>query len=241
MLKVLWKKTDAKGYTDVIPLEWLADEGKRPDATHMMIGPRGGRSEARCSVLVAGSVVRLDYGGMHKKQNLEKYGVTIGELKIEFSDETRQNIISVQWRIDGQSKFEDAPVMASISPSYMCEDDEVLGTEGAAFLVSHVRRERKPGLRAMKVESILAQGGVLKCEACAFDFEAAYSSLGRSACEVHHRAPLAMTGSREISLKDLAILCANCHRAIHRTCPLPDVSEFTEKHVRQALRAKHSN
>ena len=48
MLEIFWRETDAKGYTDSIPLEWLADEGTRSDATHEMIGPRG------CYVLSCG-------------------------------------------------------------------------------------------------------------------------------------------------------------------------------------------
>ena len=42
-----------------------------------------------------------------------------------------------------------------------------------------------------------------------------------------HRRPLAeAVGSVTTRLEDLALLCPNCHRAIHRTAPLMSVEEF---------------
>ena len=240
MLKVLWNKTDAKGYTDLIPLRWLMG-GKATTCSngmHEMISQKGRSYPVKCSIVVEGSATILNYGGIHRRQNLERYEVAIGELKISLSKKVNLAINSVQWRTEGQASFEDAPVTASIALDHIYEDDEVFSVEGAAFLASHMRRERDPGLRVRKLRSVLSKQGVLSCEACEFDFEAAYGSIGESTCEVHHRKPLAMTGSREVSLGDLAILCANCHTAIHRIYPLVDVLKFKKKHVLHVSKTK---
>jgi 5-methylcytosine-specific restriction protein A len=37
-------------------------------------------------------------------------------------------------------------------------------------------------------------------------------------------------GVRKTPLHDLAILCANCHRMIHRTHPMISVEEFADRY-----------
>jgi 5-methylcytosine-specific restriction protein A len=58
------------------------------------------------------------------------------------------------------------------------------------------------------------------CEVCDFDFEANYGALGHEFIEAHHLTPIGTLEagmSREVDIeKDFAVLCANCHRMIHR-------------------------
>ncbi len=56
------------------------------------------------------------------------------------------------------------------------------------------------------------------CECCRFNFQENYGPLGESYIECHHIKPLAESkkGGEKIGLKDLAALCANCHRMIHK-------------------------
>ena len=55
------------------------------------------------------------------------------------------------------------------------------------------------------------------CEVCGFDFEKIYGELGKDYIEVHHRTPLFVNDvEQEIHMTDLACLCSNCHRMIHR-------------------------
>ena len=57
----------------------------------------------------------------------------------------------------------------------------------------------------------------MECEACGFDFQSTYGELGEGFCEVHHRTPLAeLDGETKTTLKGLAVVCANCHRMLHR-------------------------
>jgi len=103
------------------------------------------------------------------------------------------------------------------------------GTEGAARLVSHLRRERNRALvEAKKVATLDAKGG-LCCEVCGFDFSAAYGALGEGFCEVHHLVPLSASSEPiTTTLNDLAVLCSNCHRIIHRSTPMLSVAELSK-------------
>ena len=101
-------------------------------------------------------------------------------------------------------------------------------SEGGRRLVSHLRRERKRAVIEAKKAAVLSSTGRLSCEACGFDFSAAYGSIGKGFCEVHHLSPLSASDeSVTTTLADLAVLCSNCHRIIHRSDPMLSVAELS--------------
>jgi 5-methylcytosine-specific restriction protein A len=102
--------------------------------------------------------------------------------------------------------------------------------EGRLLTRIHLQKERERSEKAVrqKKEKVLEDTGRLVCEACGFDFAERYGDRGDGFAECHHTVPLAkLDGSRGTRLKDLAIVCANCHRMIHRT-PMCTVSELCE-------------
>jgi hypothetical protein len=89
--------------------------------------------------------------------------------------------------------------------------------EGGKKLAVHFIRERSPALARDKRKAVLAKLGRLACEVCKFDFRDRYGKLGEGFCEVHHKRPLAdLDSAIEVRLEDLAIICSNCHRMIHK-------------------------
>lgn len=96
----------------------------------------------------------------------------------------------------------------------------VSGVEGKVtwLLVRHRKREAR--LRAAKIADALARnGGRLICEipGCGFDFKETYGALGDGYAHVHHLELLsAKEEPTRITLKQLAIVCANCHAMIHK-------------------------
>ena len=53
--------------------------------------------------------------------------------------------------------------------------------------------------------------------ACGFNFEEYYGEIGKGFIEVHHVVPLAKAGKTETNPEtDVVVLCANCHRMVHR-------------------------
>jgi 5-methylcytosine-specific restriction protein A len=89
--------------------------------------------------------------------------------------------------------------------------------EGSVVLRAHLRRERNPKLRRRKLDDTKRRGLPVACEACDFDFGRTYGAHGLDYIECHHRIPLHVTGETQTKLADLALLCSNCHRMIHRT------------------------
>lgn len=108
--------------------------------------------------------------------------------------------------------------------------------EGGRRLITHLRRERNPQIIEAKKSQVLRAAGALKCEVCTFDFVEKYGQLGHGFCEAHHIIPLS-DSNREVEtrLEDLAILCSNCHRMIHRTKPMLSIDEFRERLQKKKL------
>lgn len=100
----------------------------------------------------------------------------------------------------------------------VCSDLDALRYEDEYFEGEVVERftshyERNPKLRAA---AIRAHG--LQCRVCGFDFEKTYGVRGAGYIEVHHlRQVCSLGGTVKVDpLVDMTVLCANCHRMIHR-------------------------
>lgn len=108
-------------------------------------------------------------------------------------------------------------------------DSEV--SEGNPKLVSHLKRERSRAIIKRKRQEVLARTGKLVCEACSFDFQAFYGRIGEEFCEVHHLKRLAdvKSGTVTTSLKDLVIVCSNCHRMLHRGIPMLTIKQLIQR------------
>lgn len=97
------------------------------------------------------------------------------------------------------------------------DEDEFSAEEGGLVLALHRRRERSPKLAAKKLAAVMKEHGRLQCEVCQFDFANVYGARGAGFLEVHHNVPLgSFIKARTIKLSDLACVCANCHRMLHR-------------------------
>lgn len=86
-------------------------------------------------------------------------------------------------------------------------------TEGRIYYIYSKKYERDPRIRK---EAMDYHG--YKCKVCGFEFEKKYGEIGQGYIEIHHLNPL-YVNSEEVSVdieKDLAPLCSNCHRMVHR-------------------------
>ena len=100
------------------------------------------------------------------------------------------------------------------------DDDEFLAesAEGRVVTVLHRRRERNRKLVEGRKRKALKETGELRCEGCGMTFSERYGSHGADFIEVHHTKPVSkMLDGDKTRLEDLALVCANCHRMIHRT------------------------
>jgi len=120
-------------------------------------------------------------------------------------------------------------IPASVSSE---ENDEVgLNIEDLTNLREHKRIERNRKL-AEKAKRIHGYA----CQACGFNFEKQYGEIGCEFIEAHHLKPLQTLKGQVVTLdpkNDFAVLCANCHRMIHKSEFVDRVEAFREKYVRK--------
>lgn len=98
----------------------------------------------------------------------------------------------------------------------------------------HLAWEGRAGVRRF----IYAKG--FQCEACDYSISDEDAEIWGSGFELHHLQPwadLQEAESRRITPDDFAVLCAVCHRAIHRTAFVSDVVGFRETITRRRGRA----
>lgn len=231
MLTVLWHDRESEGYTDLLPDDWFVAEGSLLDRVHLVKGPRSGIYKAKCNVKVSGAHADLDYDSFAEFNR--KHEMYLGIMRVQFEGADRVRVTQILWKDKGKS-FKPCSTTIGHEQSYRSAPQqdidllEISTIEGRKKLVTHLKRERSPKLVAAKKAAVFAAHGTLACEACTFAFEDKYGELGKTYCEVHHREPLSAGETRQTSLSDLAVLCSNCHRMIHRTDPMLSVEKFRE-------------
>jgi predicted HNH restriction endonuclease/predicted RNA-binding protein with PUA-like domain len=106
------------------------------------------------------------------------------------------------------------------------EDEEIEYSEGKESYRLHRIRERKPEVVKKAKEAFLKNYKHLFCQACNFDFTKTYGDRGQDFIEGHHKKLVSeMKDGEKTKPEDIAMLCSNCHRMIHRN-PLITVEEL---------------
>ena len=131
--------------------------------------------------------------------------------------------------ISRESEMQDAAKMIrdgilsgslALDPGDINDIDELDNApEGRLLQRRHFARERSRSLRDKKIAHHLLTNDRLECSTCGFDFGATFGSHGNGYIECHHVVPLHASGETRTRLNDLILLCANCHRMIHRRSP----------------------
>ncbi len=124
------------------------------------------------------------------------------------------------WNEFGERKDEVHKLAAAIRVGIAVAGSEQLPeidqelSEGRLLTALHVRRERNPKVRKMLLDDRRLAG--FRCEICDLTRPDLEEPLQEAMFEAHHLVPLAEAGERKTKLNDLALLCACCHRLIHR-------------------------
>ena len=96
--------------------------------------------------------------------------------------------------------------------------EEIEFYEGRLLTQSHMRHERSAGLRKALLKK--RQGDARHCDICGEAHSALSAELRATAFEAHHIVPIATVGEGATKLSDVALLCATCHRILHRLIAL---------------------
>lgn len=107
--------------------------------------------------------------------------------------------------------------------------------EGKYIERLHKARERSSRVvNEAKKRYANKHNGKLPCEICGFDFSETYGYRGENFIEAHHKIPLGELRKGQIlktKVEDLAMVCANCHRMLHRSPSL------TAEELKECIRA----
>jgi hypothetical protein len=92
--------------------------------------------------------------------------------------------------------------------------------EGRELYKRHRERERNQKvIREAKVRRTHADP-LLRCDVCRLSFAKRYGQLGMGYIEAHHMVPISeYSRVTRTKLEDIALVCSNCHRMLHRRRP----------------------
>ena len=101
--------------------------------------------------------------------------------------------------------------------------------EGKIIERIHKSRERSYKVINLAKERFLEENGCLSCQVCGFDFEKTYGKLGENFIEGHHIIAVSeMSHDHKTRVEDIALVCSNCHRMIHKKRPWLKMDELKE-------------
>lgn len=139
----------------------------------------------------------------------------ISNLKFQAKQATQLEIQESVWRsfnMDHLQNFIHIDFVHSSLPNY---DIEVI--EGAEGVREKLHRYKERNLLIIKhAKQKAKQEGKLFCCVCKFDFEKEYPGHGDGFIECHHIEPISTGRIRTTTVADLAMVCPNCHRMLHR-------------------------
>ena len=116
---------------------------------------------------------------------------------------------------------------ASTESDIAVEDDESSFPEGKEKFKHHRLLERDGKIVRRAKARRLAETGRLECEVCNFDFVSHYGDVGHGFIEAHHKTPVSLlAGVKKTKIEDLALVCSNCHRMLHRGGTLLTVEQL---------------
>jgi 5-methylcytosine-specific restriction protein A len=161
-----------------------------------------------------------------------------GEVLQDFLDRPEEMARVAELLREG---LRDGSLQPALPEDEEADDEEASAPEGRVLYRRHRTRERNKGLRQKKIDAALKKGAALACEACGFNFGKAYGERGSGYIECHHVVPLHEAGEGTTKLADLALICSNCHRMIHRSAPWPTPTELGELVQEQAKKTSSAH
>ena len=149
---------------------------------------------------------------------------------------------------DVQSSFVDLTKIGEPKQKILIYDENLVIEEGTRRVRNVQVYERSKKLREAAINRYTIKGH-LACTVCSFDFSAVYGERGKGYIEIHHQKPIFQYEDQdtakflEQALQNVAPLCSNCHRMIHRekNAPMPveELRQLIEQvRIHSSLRAR---
>ncbi|MEP5341052.1 MAG: HNH endonuclease [Algibacter sp.] len=190
-------------------IKWLSKVGKSDGTDYQERTILTYANQIEKTILNEFQLEVLEIGGLYSITKVERLLEIEKKLKTSIDSKKRRDLRSAFQNyiryIKDQFEFNDSVEI----------DEEIeTSTEGGKKVYISQKAERDVGLRN---KAIAIHGTT--CKACGFNYESFYGEWGKDYIEVHHLIPLGGKESRERDTNpktDLTVLCANCHRMVHR-------------------------
>ncbi len=142
--------------------------------------------------------------------------ISIPSSGAEVSDFLRELIALFTLRLKADNLDEDVPDYRDGFP------------EGKLKEKLHLYRERNSALIKTVKKDALKKYGKLDCACCSFNFKDTYGELGLDFIEAHHIVPVSDLdpAGDETKKEDIVLVCANCHRMLHKRRPWLGIGEL---------------
>lgn len=153
---------------------------------------------------------------------------------------TELSLIDKVWLVQDFHLFVHRQILNLYKPKsktiQVAEEIEPTAIEGNSVLAQHMRYERNNSFIQKIKKQALAENKMLNCQICGFSFFEKYGEIGEGFIEAHHKNPLSeRTGKTKTKREDIALVCSNCHRMLHRGDPTFGIDEIKDKINKNAL------
>jgi predicted HNH restriction endonuclease len=120
-------------------------------------------------------------------------------------------------------------IYSKIEDAVVDEEEETSFPEGKERFRLHRSKERNVTLIKVAKAKYLELNKRLSCQVCDFSFEENYGDLGKGFIEAHHIFPISeLTEETPTKIEDLAFVCSNCHRMLHKRRPWLGIEELNK-------------
>lgn len=120
----------------------------------------------------------------------------------------------------------------SLAQEYVADEDYGFDSEfpeGKEIERKHRLRERNQSVIKSAKDLFKQKNGKLYCQVCGFDFQNKYGDIGFDFIEGHHTVPISeLKGEVKTKVKDVALVCSNCHRMLRRKRPWLKMEKLQE-------------
>jgi hypothetical protein len=110
-------------------------------------------------------------------------------------------------------------------------NEQLTGEFPEGKLVERLHRSRERNSKVIQVakENFRKLHGRLYCQVCEFDFKDTYGQIGADFIEGHHTIAVKdMPPDYKTKPEEIAMLCANCHRMVHKKRPWLSMAKLSE-------------
>lgn len=174
-----------------------------------------------------GCIILSDFKVFNNPVALSELGIDFQNSVVSGKSIVEKDIRSIQ--IQGLRRFSNVVMELNEYYNVGFTEDDAGFPEGKLILKQHLVRERNSAVIKIAKQRFKERYGKLTCEVCEFDFNKHYGKIGEDYIEGHHTKPVSeMIDNEETKVEDIALVCANCHRMLHRKRPWLAVNELKE-------------